>query len=176
MEDPTPDTAGSARLFIALWPDAGVRDALADWSGQWQWNAAAKRVPAERLHLTLHFLGDVPRARMPALRVALRLPFAPFSVSLGRPALWPGGIAVLEPDRVPTRLRQLHAALGEALQRLTLPAEQRIYRPHVTLARRAGSALPPLRGPRLRWPVRGYALVESRPQPAADYEVLQAYP
>ncbi len=166
--------SSSARLFIALWPDPAVRSALAAWGERWQWNAGAKRVRAERLHLTLHFLGDVPRALLPAVKPALKIPFAPFSLSLGRAAVWRGGTAVLEPDRIPLRLRHLYDALGEALRSLALPTESRPYRPHLTLARGAGAALPPVQGPRLRWPVHGYALVESRP--AAGYEVLQAYP
>ena len=86
----------TARLFIGLWPDPAMRDALAAWGEQWQWNAGAKRVRAERLHLTLHFLGDVPRTLLPALKPALEVPVAPFSLSLGRAAVWRGGIAVLE--------------------------------------------------------------------------------
>ncbi len=174
MTGTTSGASSSARLFIALWPDPAVRDALAAWSEQWQWNARASRVRAERLHLTLHFLGDVPRALLPALKPVLRLPFAPFTLALGRGAVWRGGVAVLEPDPVPLRLHQLHDALGEALRGLALPIETRPYRPHLTLARRASAALSPGRGPRLRWPVHSYALVESRP--TAGYEVIQAYP
>lgn len=175
MAETGPEACGSARLFIALWPGAELRDELAAWCGHWHWPAAAKPVAAHRLHLTLHFIGDVPRARLPALREALRLPFAPFTLALGRPALWPGGIAVLVPERLPPRLLQLHAALGAALQGQALPTEARAYRPHLTLARRAGAALPPACGPRLHWPVRGYVLVESRPQAQGGYQVLQAY-
>jgi 2'-5' RNA ligase len=77
MADVGPGPSGSACLFIALWPGPEVRDALAAWSGQWHWHAAARWVPAERLHLILHFLGDVPRERLPALGEALSVPFAP---------------------------------------------------------------------------------------------------
>jgi RNA 2',3'-cyclic 3'-phosphodiesterase len=176
MSGAGPDAVGSARLFIALWPGPELRKALEAWCGSWHWNAQAKRVPAGQLHLTLHFLGDVPRERLPALRHALRLPFAPFSLSLGRTAVWPGQIAVLEPERVPPRLQRLQVALSEVLQSLDLPPNSRGFRPHLTIARRAGSALPPAAGPGLRWLVRGYALVESRPQGQGGYAVLQTYP
>ncbi len=171
-----PVAGASARLFIALWPDPAVRDALAAWSKQWQWNAGASRVRADRLHLTLHFLGDVPRTVLPALRLALRVPFKPFSLSLGRAAVWRGGVAVLAPDQVPLRLRRLHDALGEALRRQALPTEARPYRPHLTLARRASPAVPPPLGPGLRWPVRSYALVESCSRHAGAYEVIEHFP
>jgi 2'-5' RNA ligase len=173
MEGQHTDASRNARLFIALWPDPDVRDAIAAWSERWQWPAAAKRVRAENLHLTLHFLADVPREKLPELRPALALPFAPFTLVLERAALWRGGTAVLEPDRVPLRLHELHAALGDALQHLAIPVETRALRPHVTLARRAGSAQPPASVAQLRWRVKGYALARSRP--GMGYEVLQAY-
>jgi len=175
MPGASSEAGGKARLFVALWPGPELRDALGAWAATWPCDARAKRVAARHLHLTLHFLGDVPRERLPALRQALGLPFAPFTLALGRPTLWPGQTAVLEPERIPPRLRRLHAALGDALRSLTLPVEARGFRPHVTIARRAGSAVPPAAGPGLRWPVRGYALVESRRQPQGGYAVLQAY-
>ena len=67
-ERATPDANATLRLFIALWPDTRVRAALVESAGQWSWNAGAARERPERLHLTLHFLGDVPRHRAPALR------------------------------------------------------------------------------------------------------------
>ncbi len=162
----------SARLFLALWPGEVLRGRLADWSRGCVWPAGARPVPPAQWHLTLHFLGAVPRARLPALREALRLPcmpFAPFTLTLGQPALWRGGTAVLEAAAAP-RLLALHAALGSALLAEGLRVEARPYRPHLTLARRAPQAVLPPAGPALRWPVRGWALVESGQQ---GYQVLQ---
>lgn len=167
--------ARSARLFIALWPRPALRDALEAWRQQWHWNAGATPVPAERLHLTLRFLGAVPRERLPALREALRLPFAPFALALGRPALWPGGIAVIEPEPLPAPLCQLHAALGEAVQSLALPTDARAFRPHVTIASRAVSATLPAAGPGLSWQVREFALIESHRHTGGGYEILQTF-
>jgi RNA 2',3'-cyclic 3'-phosphodiesterase len=167
--------AGHARLFIALWPEPEVCQVLQAWSRQWLGVAAARPMPAQRLHLTLHFLGDVPRERLPGLQAALALPFRPFVLTFGRAALWPGGIAVLEPERLPAPLVRLHGAIGEALQRMALPTEARPFRPHVTLARHAGTAPPPATGPRIRWRVRGFALVASNPPPDGGYRIVQSY-
>jgi RNA 2',3'-cyclic 3'-phosphodiesterase len=169
------DPASHARLFIGLWPGPEACLALQAWSRPWLGAAATQRVPAQRLHLTLHFLGDVPSERLPALQSALALPVTPFVLSLGRAALWPGGIAVLEPERLPSPLIRLHGAIGETLQRLALPTQARPFRPHVTLARRAGTAAAPATGPRIRWPVRGFALVESHAAPGGGYRILQNY-
>jgi RNA 2',3'-cyclic 3'-phosphodiesterase len=167
------EAAGSARLFVALWPTPGVRSAIAAAARQWSWNAAAAPVPPERLHLTLHFLGAVPRERLPELCAVLGLPFRPFALTLSRPALWAGGIAVLEPAHIPPALADLHAALGVALHRAGLATEVRPWRPHLTLARRAVGATPPARCAAPRWRVNSVALVESRLP--SGYVVLQRY-
>ena len=171
----TSDPAGKARLFLALWPSPGVRDQLLSWRDAWRWPSNATPVRPERLHLTLHFLGDVAAARLPELADGLRVPFQPFELHFGAAQLWQHGIAVLEPAKAPERLLSLHAALGEALRALALPPESRSYRPHVTLARRAGHAIPPEGGPAIRWRVRSYVLIHSSLGARPAYTVLQRY-
>jgi 2'-5' RNA ligase len=163
------------RLFVALWPGPRSRDALFACREGWQWPPRAALVPHERLHLTLHFLGAVPRERLPVVGDGLALPLRPFGLAFGRAELWPHGIAVLCPQHTPEPLRQLHAALAEALTRLGLPPEVRAFRPHVTLARHAAGAVLPPELPAWRWPVRGYALVESVSRPTLAYRVLRRY-
>ena len=160
------------RLFTALWPAPSLRAALAQWQGTWDWPRQAARVEADRLHATLHFLGDVPARRVPELTGALAVPFEPFELELGVAGVWPNGVAVVEPLATPPALAGLHARLGDVLRRLELPVDTRPYRPHVTLARRAHAAKPPLEGPALRWRVDdGYVLVRSLPG-GAGYEVI----
>lgn len=163
-----------ARLFVALWPDRAEREALAAAAGAWTWAAGAARVRPDKLHLTLHFLGAVARERIGALAAALEQPGAAFALSLARPALWQGGVAVLEPAPVPRALAALHAALGGALAGAGFAVETRRWRPHVTLARRASGARPPEIGAALRWRVNGYALVES--EPGGAYRVRRRFP
>lgn len=167
-----PDTT---RLFLALWPEPGVRYALRAWRDAWSWPRSAAPVPTPKLHVTLHFLGNQPSDSVDALAEGLAVPFTPFELSLGRPVLWPHGLAVLEPDTEPEPLLRLHAALGEALVQLGLEPEARKFRPHVTLARRAGKVAPPLAAAPVSWDVRGYALVASRPGQGGVYDVLREY-
>jgi RNA 2',3'-cyclic 3'-phosphodiesterase len=161
-----------SRLFIALWPDAQVRHVLHAWRDLWDWPRGSSPVKHERLHMTLHFLGSVSTSRIPELRQALAVPFEPFELEFGQPKLWPHGIAVLEPNAAPGQLVQLHADLGAALQRLDMPVEERAFKPHVTMARRAVKAAVPEGGPDLTWAVDGYALMEST---AGGYTVLEHY-
>ena len=167
--------ADNARVFIALWPDPGVREQLREWRDGCAWPKSASPVRAGQLHATLHFLGNIPRVRLPELVAGLGVRFKPFELGFGHPELWHGGIAVLAPDVVPEPLLALHGALGEALERLGLPLEARPYRPHVTLARRAGPEPGPIQGPPICWQINGYALMESKVGAGADYGIVEAY-
>jgi 2'-5' RNA ligase len=169
------DHAETARLFIALWPAPGLASALHAQCGVCATDLRARVVTPQRVHLTLHFLGPVPRQRLPALACALQVPFAPFELRFSHCEAWPHGLRVAVPDTAVPPLIRLHAALGQALQGLGLPVEERPFRPHLTLARRATAPLPVQQGPPLRWPVSGYVLVESQAARGGAYQVVQAY-
>lgn len=132
-------------------------------------------VAPAQLHLTLHFLGNVPRARIPLLCSALRVPFQRHELRFSRCELWPGGVLVAAPDAVPPALSDLRAALGEALRGMGLPVEARAFRPHITLARRFTGPVPPALTKPLAWPVRRFALVESGAASGGGYAVLRRY-
>lgn len=177
-DEPTTPGSRAARLFLALWPPPAVAAALHARGLRACGDTPARREAAGRLHLTLHFLGAVPRERLPALQAALCLPFGAFELRFDACTRWPSGVVVAEPLRPPARLLALHGALAQALAALGLHTEARAFRPHVTLARRhadprlaahAGPAVAPL-----RWCVRRYVLVESLPGPPARYRALMA--
>ena len=165
------------RLFLALWPDDEVRGGLAAWRDLWSWPSGASPTRTERLHMTLHFIGQVGDDRLAGLCEALSRtgPIPEFTLELGRAELWPHGIAVVCPVSAPAALLQLHARLGATLGLLGLPVEERPLRAHVTLARRAQRAVLPMEGPSLRWHVRnGFALVQSMPG-GRGYQVLRTF-
>jgi 2'-5' RNA ligase len=169
-------TPATLRLFTALWPPASLRDALAALRDRWQWPPGAALVATERLHVTLHFIGQVPASRLPDIATGLAVEVDPVALHLdaARQQVWPGGIAVLEFD-VPQALRAVHARLARALATLDLPVEARPWRPHVTFARKARGATPPHDSATLPgWKVAGYALV--RTVPGRGYETVQRYP
>jgi len=171
-----PAASGPARLFLALWPPPAVRDAALRHAAQWSWPRSARRVRPDKVHMTLHFLGPVPRERIDALVGALAVPFEPCDLRLDHGEVWPGGIAVLGCRVVPAALPALHARLGEALQRFGRAPERRPWRPHLTLARRAQAAVPPPLDVDLVWPVGGYVLVESDLRPPTQYRVMASWP
>lgn len=167
---PGPDTA---RLFVALWPGDRFQRALHAWCKPWLRAAGTRPVAPRQLHLTLHFLGEVPRARLPALRSALRVPFPTFPLEFTGCEGWPHGLLVAKPDARPEPLIALHATLGEALARLGLALDSRPFRPHVTLARHHAGAVPAAAAQPLVWTVTACALVESEARSGGSYVVLE---
>ena len=70
------------RLFFALWPDVGCREALAKLARRLLRRHPGKAVPAENYHITLNFLGSVtPPSRACAERVADSISVSPFALS-----------------------------------------------------------------------------------------------
>jgi RNA 2',3'-cyclic 3'-phosphodiesterase len=163
------------RLFLALWPDAPTRDAISAWQREWDWPPAAAPVAPERLHLTLHFIGNVPGKRLRQVIAGLKVAFEPMDFSLNRADVWPNSIAVVQPTRTRREMIELHRSLADALRGLELPVESRPFRPHVTLARRARGAMPPSQEVRVRWQASdGYVLVESMPG-GAGYRIVERF-
>jgi len=165
----------TTRLFLALWPDAAVREQLRAWRDLWDWPRGASPVHTGKLHMTLHFLGNQPSDAVPALLDGLAVPMSPFRLQLGVAELWHNGIAVLAPSLVPSELLDLHAALSAALPGVGLQPEARAYRPHVTMARRAGRVETPASGPVIDWAIDHYTLVESKTGDGSGYTVLREY-
>lgn len=169
--------SAAPRLFLALWPDGGARQGLASWRDRWSWPAGAVPTRSDNLHLTLHFLGPVAADRLQGLRTALShaAAAAPYTLEFGRAELWAGGIAVVCPLATPAALASLQLRLAQLLRGLELPVEERPFKPHVTMARKARQAVVPPDGPALSWRVRnGFVLAQSMPADQ-DYRVLHRF-
>ncbi len=170
-------TESSKRLFFALWPDEATRDALLEWQRICVPKGARKTHPAD-FHMTLHFLGQVPGARVIELKVlGANLEPETFQLTLShlghfsRPkVLWAGL------ERIPKSLVHLHEALGEGLRELDLNVESRPYRPHITLARKVRELPQAPDLTPINWMVRHWGLVESRPGNLPLYKPVAIWP
>ena len=167
------------RLFFALWPDERVREALAGWSRAAQAACGGRAIPADKLHLTLFFVGGFERSRMAGLEAAAgTVRGAPFDLTLDSLGYWRHNrIVWAGASRCPPALETLAESLRVALAALGLPGEDRAYVPHLTLVRNAerkpsGIAVAPQ-----PWPAREFALVESAPVTGGvRYDVLRRWP
>lgn len=141
----------------------------------WSWPPGCVLYAPSDWHVTLHFMGQVPVARLPEVAEGLDMPVQPFVLQLDRPALWHHGLAVLCASQLPLPLQSLHERLGLTLRGLGLPAGPPPYHPHATLARHADMAQPPAACAPVEWPVGGFALVASTGSRDCRYQVLRRY-
>jgi 2'-5' RNA ligase len=174
------------RLFFALWPDQAVRSALRDARDAGLGSIGqvgpqpARAIHPDDLHVTLVFIGDVDPALLPCIEAAAAdIAAAPFELQLGRIETWRRQrLLVAVPDAPSDALFGLVGQLEHNLLACGIAPESRRYRPHVTLARRAG-AVEPL-GLDVRWPVQGFVLARSgsgrRGSGGGGYEVLRRWP
>jgi 2'-5' RNA ligase len=137
--------------------------------------------PAENLHLTLAFLGQVNADRRAALAVigsAAAAAAPPFVLTLDRVGAFRGaGIAWAGTDRSPPELLRLVAALNDGLAAAGLPVERRPFHPHVTLARRGARAPEGIAPAPLSWRVDRLVLMASDTLPARPrYREVDAWP
>lgn len=151
-----------ARVFFALWPDDGVRDALHREAQLLHRNCGGRVMRRENVHLTLVFVGDVAVERLDELRsVAGAIVGHSFELVLDQLGYWRHNrIVWAAPKSVPGPLREIVTALESALKQAGFGFDQRPYAPHITLLRdaRAPGIPAPLQ---LHWPVGDFVLVES---------------
>jgi 2'-5' RNA ligase len=138
------------RLFIAVDPDAPARTAIAASVGRLREGANRREpdlsrsvawVDAPKLHLTLHFLGEVDDRRVPLLQSSLACPIGiePPEVGFGGWGMFPAhgpprvvwiGITAGLPS-----LERAHAILEARLAALGVGVEGRRFSPHLTVGR-----------------------------------------
>ena len=132
------------RVFLAMEIPDAVREALTEPLDALQaLREPVRTTSIDRIHLTLNFLGHVPRRlveQIPTTLASVVSRHRRFAVSargvgafptMARPyVLWAGITGADLP-----RLNALHAELGDALRIADLPVEAEYFRPHLTLGR-----------------------------------------
>lgn len=177
--DLTHNAPDHARVFFALWPDERVRVELDRVAALLHRLRGGRRTRAETIHLTLLFVGNVPRTVLPALQASaaeIRVPA--FELVFDQNECWRHNrIACVTASQPPIALLDLVTGLEGALDKLAIAYDRRPYKAHVTLLRNADCRPDaPLLQP-IRWSVREFALVESRLCPeGARYPRLGRHP
>jgi 2'-5' RNA ligase len=171
------ETAGTVRLFFALWPDCPLQAKLASWAKQGAGKGRAMR--RENLHLTLAFLGATDAARVPDLiALAAGVRFAPIRLPLDRAGYWTHKrIIWCGAGDEPQALTALVGDLRRRLDAAGIRYDPKPFVSHVTLVRDAsGLSLTPAWIP-LVWEAGSFALVSStRVDGRVTYQVTQRFP
>lgn len=173
------------RLFFALWPDETMRDALAHSVRKAVRASGGRPVAADKLHVTLAFLGAVPESRLTALADAARAAsrerprVAPLlELPLERLEYWTGpSLLCVLPEQPPPGVTALAQRLLERLAAAGFAPDLKPFRPHVTVARKVTRATPSLAMRSAVWRLSGFALIESRTlESGSVYSVVQSFP
>ena len=177
------------RTFVAVEIPEPLRAAVRDSTSRLRReNTGVRWVPAENMHLTLKFLGEVTERELREVEdaaAAVAKDHPPFELSLGtiggfpnlsRPrVVWIGLQGETEP------LRLLASRLEDLLERKGFARERRPFRAHLTLgrARRPG---PVAGASSVAVPTRSFAVekvvvMESQLRPqGAQYRVVSSFP
>lgn len=138
------------RAFIAIDLPKPIQDRLADILEQVRTpdTKAVRWVPAQNIHLTIKFLGDVSPSNLDLLRNLLKVEvsrFRPFEICVGNLGAFP---SVRRPRVIwvgveaPPTLAALQRAIETETVRLGYAVEDRPFSPHLTLGRVAHNATP----------------------------------
>ncbi len=166
------------RVFFALWPQAGVREALDQAAlavaGQaHQAHACGQTASHARLCGT-GFSGDVPVPRSRRRRLC-RSP--PFALAIDRIGHWPRPrILWAGPQHTPPALWSLVGQLRAVLAQCGIPPETRPYQAHITIARKLSRAQALAEIEPIDWSISQFSLVESVTDPAGvRYQLLRSW-
>ena len=166
---------GRARVFFAIRPEEPVREALAAAALRAREECGGRATARPKIHLTLFFVGEVERSRIPELEACAAAVTAPaFELSTDVLGYWRHNRIVWAGTRsAPPALSILVAALTAKLAEIGYRGEDRPYVPHVTLVRNARSAPRNAALDAPQWDVREFVLVESA---EGRYEPLAGWP
>lgn len=149
------------RLFFALNPDERVRSQAA--SVQAACPVGGRAVPPANFHVTLAFLGMQNAAVIPrvcALAAGLHFPSCELVLDhLGR--FKRAGVLWLGASKPPRALTRFQQTLVEALTAADIGHDPKPWKPHLTLYRKMRTVPPTMSPVNIRWPLRGFSLVES---------------
>ena len=160
--------SATQRLFMALWPDLGLRRHIASLVSQHDIPVSVRCTPIDNIHSTLVFLGDVDgQSRACIEQVAGAIHGHSFRLLLDRIGYWSRPqILWLAPTHVPEELLTLYEGIKGGIGACGgLKLDERTYKPHLTLARKVKRPPPKIKFQPLSWDVTEYCLMESKPSP-----------
>ena len=148
------------RLFIAVWPNPVVSKALQDLQVELELAKLGRPTPVVNLHITLLFLGEVPKGEVPTIKALVeQITLPPVSVVIDRIGFWPhNNIVWAGPIELPAELVHLSNDVQQTFKKFV--SERRKFTPHVTLARKVRRRVHAHFEP-ITWAINEISLVQS---------------
>jgi 2'-5' RNA ligase len=154
------------RVFFALWPDAAAAARLHALAQEQHQRLNGRVSREDSLHCTLVFIGNIDAGRLPDLQAAAAgIQLSGFRLTFDQAGCWRHNqIAYLGMRQIPEALQHLQSLLVKRLKSAGFNTEQREYRPHLTLLRKAECTRATKENPATEpvgWAVRDFVLVRS---------------
>lgn len=165
------------RLFLALWPNDNVRQAISQISQPITSGINSKIIPPENWHITLAFLGNIDMPTKQCMQqIAATMPDNRFSLFLDQLGYWPKPhILWLGASQTPDALLNLVTNITTDLPKCGYRPDTRPFQTHITLMRKVHvKMLPPITP--IRWSVEDFCLVRSiTDTKGARYQVIDRW-
>lgn len=165
------------RLFFALWPDAEVREQIAEFINFFP-SESGRALPRYNWHMTLHFIGNTTFDEKACLdRQARIVKASAFELSVDQTGFFKKPeVFWLGCENPPKALFDLQKNLGEKISCCEYNPETRPYSPHITVARKVTEEPAFRLSFKISWSVDRFVLIESVSEPGGvRYQVLEEY-
>ena len=165
-------------MFFALWPNRLIQQQLHAIAKQLQPQCQGRVMRAETLHMTLQFIGNIPRSLLPKIITAAdQVSAQPFAIELAKTAYWKHNrIAYATLGSNAPLLDDLVSSLKTALSEQGVTYADQKFSPHVTLLRNAEHKSQIQDFPPIEWRVGSFLLVESaQTAQGAQYKTLREW-
>lgn len=172
--------AEGRRLFFALWPDQALRRVITSSAGDVAnlRKLVGRKVPPERVHLTLLFLGQVSadaEARLCTAASAIRT--SAFELVLDQAGCFYRSRAFwLGPQKIPAGMLDLWERLRAVAEAAGIGQDYKPLVPHVTCLHDVRDRIKPVPVAPIHWHPRSFALVHSELGPQPQYHVVSQWP
>ncbi len=168
----------SMRVFFALWPNRLIQQQLHIIAKQLQPQCKGRVMRTETLHMTLQFIGNIPRNLLPKIIAAAdQVAAQPFIMQLEKTAYWKHNrIAYATLASNAPLLEDLVSSLKTALSEDRVSYADQKFSPHVTLLRNAVNQPQIQDFPPIEWQVDCFVLVESvLTDQGTQYKILREW-
>ena len=155
--------SNTARLFFAIQPDKAIQATLGDIAKQHARQSGGRPVIPENIHLTLLFVGQTPVDRIELLKAASdNISTQSFELIIQQTRYWKRNqIIFASIDPCPAALFTLEDKLKTAVHKAGFSFDNRTFKPHISLVRKATQhTADDFQNP-IRWPVTEWRLMQS---------------
>lgn len=164
------------RLFFALWPDEATRQQCRKVTREVR--GLGRPVATDNIHITLVFLGGVDADNQTKMmQAAANIAVQPMTLVFDRLEYWKKpAVVCLGTERGDPAVLNLVEQLTAAATQNGISVDQRPYKPHVTLLRKAKALDGEIKFEPIVWRADGFCLMESCSTPhGVEYRLMKRW-